>query len=461
MQPDSIRDIQARLFEQVKTLKDTFSELEASKRSEMEDHGRPLPPPLVLDGALISSILSGRPEWFQVFTTQLASITTLSQSDLSKLLIVSTLLNLQKKFKLFLLSSDTFRSVYARALSLIDPQDDLDSSLWYKECFFALFKCKDDRPRLVTPQMESAGMTFADQLKFEASLEANPEMASALGTQAPTTTEWAMDRKESDDLLKFFVTESIITRLVHVKATGAICCIIRLVEFRSMIVKHHAVSVLMNTELTEPIRVAIARLCMTLPPHIWSYSQSVFCAKAVFELLQQSQYELYQFEACIGLVNLLSYSEEVRELISRMHPLNLLFDLLASTENERLQTAITEVICNLCLCDELVAQFTSERIKILIFLSTSSTNPPLQCATAGALAILSGYELMLQFISPSYPELVTLTRSTNPDVVLRGVTILANLAVGVSDLAEPIQQTLKAVDSADERIRSVLEACGC
>jgi hypothetical protein len=435
-----------------------------------------------------------------------AGATRISPEETVSLLMVSTLLCLQRIFKHLLLSGNPVAFVFYKFLSSpATDMDNIDIRLWYKECMYALGKCQSDKPRKVSAQLAAAGFTFEDQERFEESIAENPEMAKALGSQEPSD-EWQISEEESAKILVSVIDDLVVKNLILAKSAPTLACITRVASLRSLVIKHHGVQVLIDSAIAgnhdqEQTRVALATLCMSTDPHVWNYHQSISLAEACLWLIKESSYELFQFKGCIGLVNLLSYTDDVRDHIAKKPDMiQILLDTFSSTNNEMLQTGVIEVFCNLCVSEEMVEMIVDRRlmepIRILGFImstmstggttgdqassqeSTCSGGDGLVSAASGALALLTGYEQSYEIVEStlgceSFISLLDQYIGTNErhpakhhnkDILLRVISILSN-AVEFTKNGEFKSRITKSVHQRkeylvalqDDRIRSLVE----
>jgi hypothetical protein len=360
-------------------------------------------------------------------------------------LVVGTLLCHQQRFKQLLLRSPELQTAFLRPLKTFAPNpDDIEMNIWYKSLVFALIKSKQDKPRIVAPQFKSAGLTFEEQLRIEESMSHNPNVASALGSGA-AIEEWSTELEDANRILSWLMSDKLIKGLVSSKGAEAIACICRVPEYRPYVVKNGGVAAMLEfmskmvpeqAERKEQIQVALARLCMTSDPRLWKYPQVLDLGKVCMELLSNAGYELYQYEAGIGLTNLLSTSSDVLEYIgSQEESLVKFFELISGSEDERVQVVGAELVCNLCCSPEVVERIAEgrykEQLKVLPFLVENGSNE-IQSAASGAIAILSSNDNLssvIENLTSNGNLLSSKLRSENlsPEVELRVASIMSNL----------------------------------
>ena len=463
---DCLSEILKRLSEQLEALIASVSASQSLSHASQPVEGVPV---LSWDGPLVEAIRQSDPKWFVIYVTQLRS-----RNLNVHLLVVSTLLCLQRRFKELLLSGNSILSLLCEYIKSVTDLSDVDVKLWFKECVYAFLKCSADKPRIVTPQMESAGLTFQDQEKLIKSIQANPQMANeAFGPGKLPSDEWSTEPTESDFLMSHLVSEQVVANLVTAKAAPALACIARVPQYRKLLVRSGGVRILIESESgdKEQNRVALARICITTNPSAWNPSQITDLANACHSLFVETRYELYQFEACVGLTNLLSYSDDIREYIMKKPGIvDSIFDTIGSCSNEQLRAAVAEVFCNLSLSGTLQSGVAENRfkepIRILVFLTINDEDERLKCATSGSLAILTGNPdtsiAIEKFVGiDGFKELMDSVKSTSsPDLILRVLCIITNVIEHSED--EILKTNLrKILTSERDKLRSVSDNRVC
>lgn len=197
--------------------------------------------PDLFEGPMIGSLLDGEGIWFSQFLHAMTYIR--SSQHPAQLLMLATMLCLQHDFKILLLASKDLQSAFLRPLSDFEPLDDIDSSMWYRSLVFALIKSKADRPRLIAPELKSAGLTYTDQLRLEESITANPELAAGMTSGSD---EWAMELDEANRMLAIVSSEELVRRLVKTQGVEALSCMCRVPACRSVIIKCSGVQTLLD-----------------------------------------------------------------------------------------------------------------------------------------------------------------------------------------------------------------------
>lgn len=175
------------------------------------------------------------------------------------------------------------------------------------------------------------------------------------------------------------------------------------------------------------------------------YSQAV-ATRMVDPLksLLNSEDGLQQFEALMALTNLTMFGEETIQLILKdggMHNI----ELMLVSNNELIQRATIELLCNLMMYSDVVESFrpssgTSSEVierRLKIFAAfAASDDRPTAVAASGALAMLSGDEEVLQnMITKIDPEtFLSLALVEDPELNHRAMVVLKH-SVDLKDKA--------------------------
>ena len=429
---EDVIQITSILRNQVRALQSSLKDVEDQVRKDA-------PKSDLFVGPMISSLLTQEdPVWFAKF------LHSMEGSLNTQHLVLITLLAHQQRFKQLLLTSPELQVALIRPLKVFTPdQADIDSVLWYKALVYALIKSKQDKPRIIAPQFKSAGFTFTEQSKLEESLSHNPRVASALGSGA-AIEEWSTEIEDANKILSWLMGDSFMKSLVSSKAGETLACICRVPEYRALVIKCGGVQTMLDwasrlnnePEKKEQIQVALARLCMNTDPRLWKYPQIVDLSSACYDLICNSDYELYMYEAGFGLTNLLAASPAVVDFIGgKEESLVKFFDLVAGSRDDRVQLVGVELVCNLCCSDEVVSRVADEKymeqLKILPFLIENGSDH-IQSAASGALAILSSNDGLVNVIErlTSNGDMLTSklhSENLSPDVQLRVASIISNI----------------------------------
>lgn len=140
-------------------------------------------------------------------------------------------------------------------------------------------------------------------------------------------------------------------------------------------------------------RQALAQICISTNPQMMQYSEQLDSVRPLGQLLEH-KHELMQFEAAMGLTNLLTSSEELRSRAVQGDVWRGCRELLFS-ENEMVQRAGLEAMCNLTMAPEIVEKFAQGKfeLEIRVFISfCNSEDKATVVAAGGALAMLAQYD---------------------------------------------------------------------
>lgn len=149
-------------------------------------------------------------------------------------------------------------------------------------------------------------------------------------------------------------------------------------------------------------RQAMAQICIVTKPTSFTYSEQLDMVRPLVELLSH-KHELLQFEAAMGLTNLLTVGEEIQSRALQADAWTQFRELLFS-ENEMVQRAGLECMCNVCMHDEVLEKFAEGKreteIKVMCAFALSD-DVASQSAATGGLAMLSGCPEVAVWISKS------------------------------------------------------------
>jgi len=140
-------------------------------------------------------------------------------------------------------------------------------------------------------------------------------------------------------------------------------------------------------------RQALAQILISTNPTLFSYREQLDTIRPIVQTLEHTK-ELLQFEAAMGFTNLLTLGEEVQKRALQADAWRICRDLLFS-ENELVQRAGIEAMCNFTSADEVLERFATGKaeLEIRIFLAfCHAEDRQTQVAASGALAMLSAYE---------------------------------------------------------------------
>lgn len=158
---------------------------------------------------------------------------------------------------------------------------------------------------------------------------------------------------------------------------------------RRWLVKHGAVAVLLKHGAQDDAAQALAQICIVMDPKLFAYQEALDAVPVLIRLLKHS-HELLQFEAAMGLTNLLSLGAEVVERAVQGEAWHSLHDLLFS-DNERLNQAGIEGMCNMVHSEKVRELIRSGRRHAdlqLLLAFTRHEELGIARAAAGACAML-------------------------------------------------------------------------
>ncbi|KAI9493462.1 armadillo-type protein [Zychaea mexicana] len=134
---------------------------------------------------------------------------------------------------------------------------------------------------------------------------------------------------------------------------------------------------------------ALAKLAITSDPRIAFGVQTSHELVAPFLALCKDSTQLRQFEGLMSLTNLASVDDQIRQRIYIDGGMSA-FENLQLSNNDMVQRAATEMICNMTFCDPVFETYStsSNRLRLLMVLSDHE-DPATRRASSGALAILA------------------------------------------------------------------------
>ncbi|KAJ3226753.1 hypothetical protein HK099_004171 [Clydaea vesicula] len=207
---------------------------------------------------------------------------------------------------------------------------------------------------------------------------------------------------------------------------------------RGLVVQQGGVRTLLNlskecsSEFIPIAAQSLAKIVITTDPNVaFKGELKIELIKPLLDLCNGND-QLQQFEGTMGLTNLASTEDRIREIIVSLKGLQT-FEMLQFSDNEMIQRAATEMICNMLFNEKVFKHYSersdSQKLKIFIALSDSE-NFETQRAASGCLAILSSNEYCCRFIGESEKNIEIIIRlcevGVNFELVHRGVEILKN-----------------------------------
>ncbi|KAI8642802.1 armadillo-type protein [Parasitella parasitica] len=207
---------------------------------------------------------------------------------------------------------------------------------------------------------------------------------------------------------------------------------------------------------------ALAKLAITMDPRIAFVGDTMLDLVRPFLTLCKDNSQLRQFEGLMALTNLASVDDRVRQSIEHAEGMAV-FENLQLSNNDMVQRAATEMVCNMTFCDPVFERYSDpsksqNRIRLLMILSDHD-DPATRRAASGALAILanspSTCEMILK-VDKCYERMMRwLSLEETADVQHRGIEVIRCLIQ---------HQGKSAVDAfakatADEKLTEIVKQC--
>lgn len=173
---------------------------------------------------------------------------------------------------------------------------------------------------------------------------------------------------------------------------------------------------------------ALAKLAITADPRIAFGSQTSLELVPCFLELCKDTAQLRQFEGLMALTNLASVDDNVRFRIYSDQGMPI-FENLQLSNNDMIQRAATEMICNMTFCPPVFEDYSKSpnRLRLLLILSDHE-DIATRKAASGALAILANSKdtcERLANVDKAYERMVRLVDSNEPaEVQHRGIEII-------------------------------------
>eukprot|EP01053_Blabericola_migrator_P002754 Blabericola_migrator_1__2753@NODE_1787_length_3788_cov_38_079817_g1152_i0_p1_GENE_NODE_1787_length_3788_cov_38_079817_g1152_i0NODE_1787_length_3788_cov_38_079817_g1152_i0_p1_ORF_typecomplete_len1177_score268_95ANAPC3/PF12895_7/1_6e08ANAPC3/PF12895_7/1_4e03Arm_2/PF04826_13/3_5e02Arm_2/PF04826_13/0_0043Arm_2/PF04826_13/9_4TPR_19/PF14559_6/5_6TPR_19/PF14559_6/0_029TPR_19/PF14559_6/1e04Fis1_TPR_C/PF14853_6/68Fis1_TPR_C/PF14853_6/0_046TPR_MalT/PF17874_1/0_00035TPR_MalT/PF17874_1/2_3e03TPR_MalT/PF1787 len=145
------------------------------------------------------------------------------------------------------------------------------------------------------------------------------------------------------------------------------------------------------------LRQTIAHFAMSINPINFSYSETMGMVADLLALLEDP-YELFAYEAALGLTNLVGVSEDARSRVWNEGKGMKAIREIATSDNELLRAAGVEIMCNLFVSDKVKRMFYETYIEsqaydfdltFILSLLMETDNARAWTAAAGALSIMS------------------------------------------------------------------------
>eukprot|EP00927_Polykrikos_kofoidii_P029479 TRINITY_DN25498_c0_g1_i1.p1 TRINITY_DN25498_c0_g1~~TRINITY_DN25498_c0_g1_i1.p1 ORF type:complete len:1016 (-),score=228.00 TRINITY_DN25498_c0_g1_i1:125-3097(-) len=249
-------------------------------------------------------------------------------------------------------------------------------------------------------------------------------------------------------------------------------------EYRRVIATSGGLRALLNlvdvedTLAKDSARQALAQVLIVTNPNLLQYKEQLDAVRPLVETLSH-KHELLQFEAAMGLTNLLTANEELRTRAVQGDAWQACRDLLFQ-DNEMVQRAGLETMCNLCMAPEIIERFVEGKLDndLKIFNAFALTDDiHMQVAVTGALAMIAPYEEIAPKIAAqeNYKNLLQVwVEAPNADVEHRVASVLCSICAAPKGIDDDTLEETKAAlkiklikgirsEDAAEMVRAALE----
>ncbi|KAG2233745.1 armadillo-type protein [Thamnidium elegans] len=207
---------------------------------------------------------------------------------------------------------------------------------------------------------------------------------------------------------------------------------------------------------------ALAKLAITADPRIAFQGDTVLdLVRPFLELCKDANSQLRQFEGLMALTNLASIDDRVRLMIEDADGMSV-FENLQLSNNDMVQRAATEMVCNMTFCDPVFERYSDpnrsqNRIRLLMILSDGE-DPATRRAASGALAILANSpsvcDMMLK-VDKCYERIARwVDEEETVDVQHRGVEIIRCLITHQTDVVSHLVE-----EQVDKKLITLVKDC--
>ncbi|KAG2195853.1 hypothetical protein INT47_012394 [Mucor saturninus] len=207
---------------------------------------------------------------------------------------------------------------------------------------------------------------------------------------------------------------------------------------------------------------ALAKLAITADPRIAFQGDTILDLVRPFLELCKDTTQLRQFEGLMSLTNLASVDDRVRLLIENADGMTI-FENLQLSNNELVQRAATEMVCNMTFCEPVFDRYSDpkvsqNRIRLLMILSDGE-DPATRKAASGALAILANSpntcEMILK-VDKCYERIARwLDPEETVDVQHRGIEVIRCLI----QYSKDVVGTLVKEQNVDKKLVDLVKTC--
>jgi len=317
-------------------------------------------------------------------------------------------LSIHGEFKEMLISSKKTLAALTALAKEEDLGEDGTLSFFFAMLIYNLCRSREDKTRKKTgnPMIDELGSDdlkaleeFYERMPAEARPQRNGEVDAGDKNLALKMQAWCLQREGS-------AAAPVVLKLCRCIRGSSVHCQVLIAEalrllcqdqnHRKFVAASHGIRSLLDLEkepkASEAARQALAQILISTNPASLQYQEQLDSVRPLLEMFSCSN-ELYQFEGAMALTNLLTSSEELRGRALQGGAWNLSKDLLFS-DNEQVQCAGLEVMCNLTMSPEVVERFAEGHASVeLQLLGAFCQSEELRTSTAasGALAMMAEY----------------------------------------------------------------------
>ncbi|XP_068152099.1 protein unc-45 homolog B [Drosophila tropicalis] len=244
-------------------------------------------------------------------------------------------------------------------------------------------------------------------------------------------------------------TESHNSQELIARVLNAVC---GLRELRGKVVQDGGVKTLLRLALDGTDKgkrhacQALARIGITINPEVaFSGQRSLDVIRPLLNLLHQDCTALENFESLMGLTNLASMNESVRQRIIKEQGISKI-EFYLMEDHLYLTRAAAQCLCNLVMSEDVVKMFEgdNDRVKFLALLCEDEDEETAM-ACAGALAMLTSVSVKccekILAIASWLDVLHTLIANPSPAVQHRGIVVILNMINAGEEIAKKLFDT--------------------
>lgn len=372
-------------------------------------------------------------------------------------------LSIHGEFKELLISSKKTLAAL-QALAKEEDLGDAGLSFFFAMLIYNLCRSRDDKMRRKTgnPMIDELGSDdlkaleeFYERMPAEARPASNGEVDAGDAQLAAKMRSWCLQREGSG-------ASPVVSKLCRCIQGSSVQCKVLVAETlrflcqdqsqRKFVAASHGLRALLELEkepkATEAARQALAQILISTNPASLQYQEQLDSVRPLLEMFSSSN-ELYQFEGAMALTNLLTSSEDLRGRALQGGAWNLSKDLLFS-DNEQVQCAGLEVMCNLTMSSEVLERFADGKASVelqLLGAFCQSEEPRASIAASGALAMLADTPEVAEQIAECQhciTGLLKLLESQDGNLQHRAMVLACSVVEASAEVAKPVLEKVKA-----------------